>query len=282
MIAVFADPVVRLIVAPLIAVLVLGGLIRWVGTGERGEQISGAAVPVVFAWVAAFELGAPLYPPSADDNSIMYLLAAGVLIGLPFELLLAQETPQARHAEAGVALLYGLAAVGWIRGVIDISTASVVIAWGIVVIRMHLVAAADAATASSLLAVAAGGLGAAAWASGLEGERDLAIALASAASGYFVLHWLNPAMRFGAILVLGGLGALLILTVRLLAATQAIAPALLILGFIFFADAPARRLLGRRIVRLRWAMPIFAALASLLPIGLAALAAYIGVNYEAS
>jgi len=282
MIAVLADPVVRLIVAPLVAVLMLGGLIRWIGAGERGEQIAGAAVPVVFAWVAAFELGAPLFPPSADDNSILYLLAAGVLIGLPFELLRIDHTPQARHAEAGVALLFGLAAVVWIRDIIDIWTAIVVIAWGIVVIRVHLVAAADAPTASCTLAVAATGLGAAAWASGLEGERDLAFALSSAAGGFFLLHWLNPAMRFGAVLILGGLGALLILAIRLFSATHAIAPALLILGFVFFADAPARRLLGRRIVRLRWALPIFAALASLLPIGLAALAAYIGINYEAS
>ena len=61
--SVFADPVIRLIAAPMITSLILAGVIRWIGAGGRGEQIAGGAVAVVFAWAAAFELGVPLYPP---------------------------------------------------------------------------------------------------------------------------------------------------------------------------------------------------------------------------
>ncbi len=180
-----------------------------------------------------------------------------------------------------MALLFGLVTVVWLRGTIDAWTGVILIAWGIVVLRIHFVAASDAPTAAALLALAAVGIGVAAWASGLDGERNLAFALASAATGYFLLNWLDPTMRFGATLVLGALGALLVLTIRLLESTQAILPALMILGFVFFSDAPARRFLGHSINRWRWAIPLFAALASMLPIGLAALAAYIGVNFEA-
>jgi hypothetical protein len=276
--ALLADPLVRLIAAPLVATLLLAGLIRWIGADGRGEQIAGGAVAIVFAWFAAFELGAALYPPAAEDNALVYLIAAALVVGMPFDFWRPEHAPAARHAEAGIALLFGLAAIVWLRGAIDVWTGLILIGWGIIVLRIHFVAANDAPTAAVCLILGAAGLAAAAWAAGLEGERDLALALASAAAGYFLLNWLDREMRFGATLVLGGLGALLVLAVRLIETTQSIAPALVILGFVFFADAPVRRLVGRR--RAPRALPLLTALAALLPIVLAALAAYIGVNFE--
>jgi hypothetical protein len=278
--AILNDPIVRLFVVPFTASLLLAGLIRWVGAGNRGEQVAGAAVGIVFAWAAAFELGAALFPPSADDNNMFYLIAAGLLIGVPFDFFRTEITPRVRYAELGIALLFGLAASYWILRTVDIWTLALLLAWGTVVLRIHVVATADAPIASAMLALSAGGLGAAAWAAGL--ETNLAFQFAAAAAGYFVLNWLDPGMRFGATLILTGAGVIMLVGLRLATSTHAVVPALFILGFVFFADAPVRKLLRRRKAQQRWLMPLLVGLASILPIALAALAAHIGVNFEAS
>jgi len=278
----FAEPVVRLIALPAGVSLILATLLRWIGAGGRAARLAGAVPAIVFAWIAAFELGVPLYPPVADDNGLFYLIAAALGVGISLDLWRGEDDAPIRPLEAALALAFALGAAAWLRGALDAWTALLVAGWMIVVLRLRFVANADAPTASALLALAGAGLSLSASTAGLEGERDLALAFASAAAGHFILAWLSSSAPFGATLMLSGGGALLILAVRLFETTHALAPALLILGFVFFADDPFRRLLGRRLTRLAWAMPAFAALAALLPLGLAALAAYVGVNFEAN
>ena len=278
--AVLNDPIVRSFAIPFAASLILAGLIRWVGAGNRGEQVAGAAVGIVFAWTSAYELGAILFPPSADDNNMLYMIAAGLLIGVPVDFFRARIERSMPRLDLGIAMFFGLGVIYSLRITFDIWTLLLLGAWIVVVARLHVVARNAAPVASAMLALAAGGLGAAAWAAGL--ETNLAFQLAAAAAGYFVLNWLDPTMRFGATLMLTGAGALLVTAVRLATSTHAMMPALLILGFIFFVDTPVRKMLGDRKGQRRWLMPLLAAAASLLPIALAALAAHVGVNFEAS
>jgi hypothetical protein len=282
--AILNDPIVRLFALPFIASLLLASLIRWVGSRGRGEQAAGAAVGIVFAWTAAYELGPQIWPPSADDNNMFYMIACGLLIGIPFDFLRSQfvgkkETPRVRYSELAIVLLFGVAASMWGRGHFDWWTPLLVAAWGIVALRITVVAAQDAPVASSMLAASAAGLSAVAWSAGL--ETNLAFQFAAAAAGYFVLNWLDPRLRFGMTLILTGAGALMLVGLRLSNTTYAVAPSLLILGFVFFADAPVRKLFATKKANERWLMPVLTAIASLLPIALAALAAHIGVNYEA-
>ena len=282
--AILNDPIVRLFAIPFVACLLLAGLIRWVGSRGPGEQAAGASVGIVFAWAAAYELGAQLWPPSADDNNVFYMIAAGLLIGIPFDFFRStftgkKETPRIRNTELALALVFGVAASIWGRGHLDWWTLLLVAAWGIVAFRITIVAADDPPVASAMLASSAAGLSAVAWSAGL--ETNLAFQFAAAAGGYFILNWLDPKLRFGMTLILTGAGALMLVGLRLSNTTFAVAPSLLILGFVFFADAPVRKLFGTRRQTDRWLMPILTAIASLLPIALAALAAHIGVNYEA-
>ncbi|MCD6074114.1 MAG: hypothetical protein K0Q70_997 [Rhodospirillales bacterium] len=282
--AILNDPIVRLFALPFVASLLLAGLIRWVGSRGRGEQAAGASVGIVFAWAAAYELGPQLIPPSADDNNMFYMIACGLLIGIPFDffrghLQRGKDQTLVRNTELVVAVLFGVAASVWGRGHFDWWTLMLVAAWGIVALRITIVAADDAPIASTMLASGAAGLSAVAWSAGL--ETNLAFQFAAAAGGYFVLNWLDPRLRFGMTLILTGAGALMLVGLRLSNTTYAVAPSLLILGFVFFADAPVRKLFGTRKLPDRWLMPILTAIASLLPIALAALAAHIGVNYEA-
>lgn len=278
----FAEPVVRLIALPAGATLILAALLRWIGGEERGGRLAGAAPAIAFAWIAALELGVPLYPPAADDNGLFYLIAAALVVGMVLDLWRDESDTAIRPLEAALALAFGIGATGWLRGALDAWTALLTAGWMIVVLRLRFVAKDDAPTSAALLMLASTGLYLSAWAAGLEGERDLALAFASAAAGYFLLSWISPSLAFSASSMLAGAGVLLILAVRLFETTHALAPALLIVGFVFFADDPFRRTLGRRLTRLAWAMPALAAVASLLPLGLAALAAYVGVNFEAN
>ena len=278
--AVLNDPIVRYFAIPFVATLILAGLIRWVGAGNRGEQTTGAALGIVFAWTSAYELGAILFPPSGDDNNMFYMIAAGLLIGVPIDFLRTKIERNMPRLDLGIAIFFGLGAVYSLRIAFDIWTLVLLGAWVTVVARLYVVAKDASPVASAMLALAAAGLGAAAWAAGL--ETTLAFQLAAAAAGYFVLNWINPTMRFGMTLMLTGAGALLVTGVRLAMSTHAMVPALLILGFIFFSDAPVRKLLADRKGRRRWLIPVLAAVASLLPSVLAALAAHVGVNFEAS
>lgn len=283
--AILNDPIVRLFALPFVASLLLAALIRWVGAGQRGDQAAGAAVGIVFAWAAAYELGAQVWPPSADDNNMFYMIAAGLAIGVTFDVVRSRfagkkDTPRIRYAELAIALIFGIAASIWGRGGLDAWTVLLVAAWGIVALRITIVAQNDPPVASAMLAAAAAGLSAVAWSAGL--ETNLAFQFAAAAAGYFLLNWLDPRLRFGMTLILTGAGALMLVGLRLSNTTYAVAPSLFLLGFVFFADAPVRRLFAARKIPERWLMPILTAAAALLPIALAALAAHIGINYEAS
>ncbi len=278
--AVLNDPIVRSFAIPFAASLILAGLIRWVGAGNRGEQVAGAAIGIVFAWTSAYELGAILFPPSADDNNMFYMIAAGLLIGVPMDLLRAKIDRSMPRLDLGIAMFFGLGAIYSLRIAFDIWTLLLLGAWITVVARLHVVAQTSAPLSSAMLALAAAGLGTAAWAAGL--ENHLAFQLSAAAAGYFVLNWIDPTLRFGTTLMLTGAGVLLVTAVRLVTSTHAVMPALLILGFIFFVDAPVRKMLGDGKGRRQWLAPLLAAAASLLPIALAAIAAHVGINFEAS
>jgi hypothetical protein len=277
-----AEPLVRLAALPAFASLVLAALIGWIGRDGRSGRLAGAAPAIAFSWIAAHEIGVALFPPVADDNGLFYVIAGALALGIAFDLWLGDEKRALRPLEAGFALAGGLAAVSWLRDTLVAWTVLLVAGWMVVVLRTRFVARTDPATASLLVALGGAGLALTAWASGLNGEHDLALAFACAAAGYFILNWIAPSLPFGTTALFAGGALLLILAVRLFETTQALAPALSILGFVFFADDPFRRLLGKRFGRMAWALPAFTTLAALLPLGLAALAAYVGVNFEAN
>jgi hypothetical protein len=285
MLAILNDPIVRLFALPFVCSLLLASLIRWVGGPMRGAQAAGAAVGIVFAWAAAYELGPRLLDPRAEDNNMFYMIAAGLVIGIVCDFLRGTDlrgnkAQYVRYARMAFILLFGIAASIWGRGHLDLWTIFLVFAWAVVALRITIVAADEPSVASAMLAASAAGLSAIAWSAGL--ETNLAFQFAAAAAGYFLLNWFEPRLRFGMTLILTGAGALMLVGLRLSNSTYAVSPSLVILGFVFFADAPIRKLVPRRAISERWLLPILTAVASLLPIALAALAAHIGVNYEAS
>lgn len=277
-----AEPVVRLIVLPIVGTIVLATALRWIGGASRGEALAGGAAAIVFAWSAAYELGVPLYPPAVDDNGLFYILALALLVGMAIDVWVPEDVPWLRHGETALAFLFGCGVVVWLRATVDVWTVFLLAGWMILALRVRHVADEDTPTAWALLAFVGAGIALAAWSAELDGERGLMLACASAIGGNFLFAWIAGVRRLGTTVLLSVGGMLLILAVRLIEITTSLTPALLILGFVLFADAPARRLLGRRLPRLGWAVPILAALAALLPLGLAALAAYIGVNFEAA
>ena len=279
--ALFDQTWLRLIALPFAVCFLLAAALRRVGRSDQhGASLAGAAIAIAFAWSAAAELGAPLFPPTASDNALFYLMAAALVLAMPFDLFTSPQSTPTRYAEAAVAILFGLGASIWMRGEADLWTGLVLICWSVVVVLLHRLAEAPPLAAAALVLTALG-LAATAWAANLSLERNLAFALASAAAGYFVLSLIDRGMAFAAAAVLGGAGALMVLALRLVTLSDALIPSIIIVGFIYFADTPLAFLFAGRPELKRWLMPFLIAALALLPIGLAALAAYIGIGYEA-
>ena len=127
-----------------------------------------------------------------------------------------------------------------------------------------------------MLAMAALGLGIVAWIAGAEVERGLGIGLAAAFAGFLLWNWPRARFDFGYALMLGGGAALFATGQRLAAGPGTLAPAMILLMFVFFADSVSWRLRRGSDVAWRVLHPLVIAGLALLPAILAAAAALIG------
>ena len=87
--ALFDQIWIRLIALPLVLSFMLAAALRAVGRTEHGPSLAGASIAIAFAWSAAAELGAPLFPPAASDNALFYLMGAALVLAVPFDLFAA-------------------------------------------------------------------------------------------------------------------------------------------------------------------------------------------------
>lgn len=279
----FADPLIRLVVAPLLFSAALAGLIRLAGRVGAGRRAAGASVAIAFVWLCALLLGLPEFPPTADGASIVYTVAAGLLIGAAFDLTDGQPA-MVDIAAWAVGIALPIVASWWLAGappLVDTGTAPLTsatltaVAWLIAELRLRRLAE-DSRIGTVMLAMAALGLGVVAWVAGAEIERGLGIGLASAFAGFLVWNWPRARFAFGYALMFGGGAALFATAQRLAAGPGTLAPALILLMFVFFADSVSWRLRRGSDTAWRLLYPLVIAGLALLPVLLAAAAALIG------
>lgn len=278
-----ADPLIRLVVAPLLFSAVLTGAIRFAGRVGAGRRAAGASVAIAFVWLCALLLGLPEFPPAADGSAIVYAVAAGLLIGAAFDLA-DGHTPTVDVAAWAIGIGFPVAASWWLAGappLVDTGAAPLTnatltaVAWLIAELRLRRLAE-DSRIGTVMLAMAALGLGSVAWIAGAEVERGLGIGLAAAFAGFLVWNWPRARFAFGYALMLGGGAALFATAQRLATGPGTLAPALILLMFVFFADSVSWRFRRGSDAAWRVLHPLVIAGLALLPVILAAAAALIG------
>jgi hypothetical protein len=278
-----ADPLVRLVAAPFLFAAVLAGLIRLAGRAGAGRRAAGAAVAVTFAWLCALALGVPEFPPAADGSAIVYVVTAGLLIGTAFDLADGQ-TAVSEILAWGIGIAFPVVSAWWLAGappLIDTGTAPLVNAaliagaWLVAELRLRRFAG-DLRIGAVMMGMAAAGLGIVAWIAGAEVERGLGLGLAAALAGLLAWNWPRARFAFGYALMLGGGAALFGTAQRLSTGPGELAPALVLLMFVFFADSVSSRLKRGSDAAWQAIHPLAIAALALLPVMLAAAAALIG------
>lgn len=270
-------PIYRLLVIPLVSAALLTGVIKFSGPNKIGERMIGAAVGIAFAWAAALTLGMPEFPPARDDGGVFYVILAALVIGILLDLFLPPSRDSPRLIEFAILILFGLAIIVWLRNDFDLTTVPLFVAWGFVTLRLRHIASEPTVPILMLIMMALG-LGFVAWTADLPLQQDLAIILASAVGGIYLWFILFPQLALGASLFLVAGGTFLFLSLRLIIEFPSLSIAILLLGFILFSDSFLRQLPLHRRLKKRSLFILFQAILSLLPIGLAVAAAFIGVK----
>jgi hypothetical protein len=288
----FDNPAIRIFVGPLLGALALGLVLRLAGGAGSGRRIAGAGIGLAFAWSAAMVFGAPAIPPAPGPDALVSAVAVGLIGGILFDVYGTGEGSGGRLAgwpgwlEWGLILAFGAGWTAWLLDGFGPEVPVIMALWGLMVFRLRRVfatdvdvLAGDALAPLAMLMMTAAGLGLIAAAANLEISRDLSLALAAGIAGFALLSMFDRSLRFGLTPVLGAGGGILMIAVRMTDAAPFLIPAVVILGFILFADSSFRQPALARFAAFRWGRFGLIALGGTVPIALAAAAALIGAGF---
>ena len=297
----FADSLVRVISAPFAGALALAVMIRIAGSSGSGRFIAGAGVGLAFTWSAAMVFGAPEIPPAPGPDGLVSVAAVGLILSILFDVYMQRDEVRSARAPSGIfgwiadrrgwlewtlILAFGAGTAAWLREEIGGTVIVITGLWGLIVFRLRQVfgknsdtLAGDALVPMGMLMMAAAGLALAATAANSAGDRDLALALAAAITGFLVLSLFDQSLGFGLTPLLSAAGGVLAVAVRMTDADRFLIPAVGVLGFIFYADTLFRLPALARFAGLRWGRLGLVVLGALVPMALAATAALIGVGF---
>jgi hypothetical protein len=232
----FNIPFVQILLLPFFCTVVLISLLRLMGPGIKTAN---AAVGTAFAWVCAFILGSPDFPPAFNSSAILSATVSLLAIGMILDLSLGDKMRHGRLIETITLILSCIGVTIWMRGGIDLGSIPIFLGCGAVLFSLQRVAnhkEFGSGMSSLLLFLIAGGLGIIAWISNITADRDLAFGLSSISFGFFAWNYPKPKLLFGHGVLLAGGGGLYMIAVRLIEQSPSLIPTLIILGFIFFAD----------------------------------------------
>jgi hypothetical protein len=235
------DPFLQSSVLPLLAALVVVGLLRLAGGGVAGRRLAAGGIALTFLGVFAFVVGVPAFPPPSSMGRLFWCAVAGVAVGL------AADAAGVKGARAstltGVWLLGSLAwlVLPALSSAGEALIAVPLLAAGAWVTFGRLPAGAEGpATSGAVLLALALAVGGTALVGSSASLAQSALALAAATGGFLLWNWPIERHVWG---VSGrvGFGILLLLTSALAFFTQARAEVLLLAVPAFFVD----RLRGR-------------------------------------
>ncbi len=276
-----------LLVLPLLGTAILTGLIWFLDRNNAGMALANASVGAGFAWVAALVLGTPNFPPAFNSSAILSATVALLIIGILLDLFLTAETKFGRLIETGAIIVSTIGAVAWMQSGIDIWSIPILIGWGLIIFNLQRIGTRTSPSkgygsswASLFLLLGSVGLGCIAWLSDIVVDRDLAFGLAACLLGFYVWNWPRPRLFFGRSILLAGGGAMLMIALRLLEQAPPLAPAIILLGFIFFIDSALSNLPARFSTTLNFSPTLVIIVLAAIPILLAVIAAVIAIEIQ--
>lgn len=235
------DPFLQSSVLPLLAALVVVGLLRLAGGGIAGRRLAAGGIALTFLGVYAFVIGVPAFPPPSSMGRLFWCAVAGVAVGL------AADAAGVKGAKASALIgLWLLGSLAWLMlpalsSAGEALIAVPLLAAGAWVTFGRLPAGAEGpATSGAVLLALALAVGGTALVGSSASLAQAALALAAATGGFLLWNWPIERHVWG---VSGrvGFGILLLLTTALAFFTQARAEVLLLAVPAFFVD----RLRGR-------------------------------------
>lgn len=232
-------PIIQTLLISLSSTIILTVLIRLVGRDGSGIYMSNASIGIVFAWICAFILGSPEFPPDLSSNAIVSAVICLLLIGTILDLLHYKIGKLNKLVEVGLFLTVGIILTVWMRGGVDLWLTASILAWAIIILGLQRVANNETfgpKGAIMVMALAALGVGSISQIGNILVDRDLSFALCAIFSGFFLCNLSNSKSFLGYNCLLAGGGSLYILTLRLTEQSISLIPTIIVLGFIFFTD----------------------------------------------
>jgi len=268
----------RLLALPIAATLIAALLLRITTRSDSASRLESAAVGVAFAWIVSLTVGVRHFPPPRDGSGIAYLVIGGLVAGAVIDYVLPTIKAANRLWETGLDLVVWLFLIWWIRGGIDVIALVAFAAWSLAMVRLRR-AEASPPNAHTTAIAAAAGLAVVAWIGDSLIDRDMAAGLAVVLLAYLVWQIFLPGATAGFALMWGGYMGIGLISLRLLEISESLGLALIVLGFMFFADTAAEKLpLPQRIAG--WIKPpVTIFFLSCLPLILAAIAAFVAAAH---
>ena len=264
------DALIATAAVPLLAALVLTGVLRFACGARLGPLLAGGAIALAFSAGYLLRLGAPDFPPDAAVQKLVFIAAIGFIIGFFLDIFQGVERYRLPMILVWPALI--VAWLGWremthYTGEIGVTLA---VSWAFgafIVIRLTGQPEEGKSAPAFMLLFAAIGVGILAFLGHSPLVAQLAAALAMASAGFLLWNWPTARYPLSAMGALGGGGVLLGLAVNLgLFAEAASRPALAVLILVFVAPPLALRLplgrhaaLGPLVLAIVAAIPVVAA-----------------------
>lgn len=270
-------PAFTSVLLPLIIALLVTGILRMVGGSGRGARSAGAATGIALLATLVLLLGIPDWPPRGGMQKLPYIVCAGILLGLFFDLRSFQTRmlfPASVLWLAGIYLWLSWTQLDrsetwWLMGGLALAT--------LVLLPRVTITPERGLRRAVMFLVAAVGLGVIAVVSGSLVIGQLSLALAAAIGGFALWNWPKARYPFAAAALFGSGLPLLALAALTLLLTDAPPWALVPLVLVFFSDLVSTRLPAGRGASRDVLQPIYLALVAAMPAALGiALAVFSG------
>ena len=271
----FFDEMLKLFALPFSITLLLAGIISLVSRGNSKAILLPAGSGIAIAWTYALVNGIPSAIPESGISVIPYVILIGLLSGSILDHLIAKwEKLDLTFIAIILDLAFTTIIIFWMIYKINVLYIIVIIVW--VEILRHSRFVAHNSYSPIIYLIAAGiGLSVISWINGDIVDRNISFGIVSSGFGIAVWLFLKKGVKLGHCFYWSSYTALLLIAIRILNDNHHMIPSVLLLALIFYADTMLSLIRINTKFYSNIVEPLGVAALTLLPILLAAAAAFI-------